>query len=170
MKKRLLIAMAFIGLNITLIAVVLGQTRSIWSLKDQKNRFEAQETLLTSAGQIYGQYGKEIDELTKVFPNEESVLNFLEDLEVGIRLITKDYTVKFSSVSPIEEQGRLFVPLAVTLKTDHAGLLQFFDQLEHLPYITHVTTILGKTPSGFDSTGEILITIKLYVQNPFTVQ
>ena len=80
------------------------------------------------------------------------------------------YAVKFSSVTPLKEQERLYLPLNLTLRTDSARLVLLLDQLEKLAYMTHVESIVTKTPEGFTKTGESTIDIKIYVQNPFSAK
>ena len=129
---------------------------------------EQNAQIIASSQQIYNKYKDDIEVISAVFPTEESIPQFISQLEGEIRQTADEYTFKFSSITPISENTVLFLPLSITMKTDLTRLTLLLEKLENLAYIIHVTSINTKAPEGLNGVSEVNLQLKVYVQNPFT--
>lgn len=152
------------GLFLTLSS---NSAKAIRLLESNVVQLEQEARIVKASEQLYEQYQDEISIVSSVFPNEETVPQLIQSLEGLIRAYSETYSVKFNSLTPLQEQEKLFLLLTITLHTDLVRLLQFMDELETYPYLTHVTSIIAKTPDGYSGVAEVIITLKVYVQNPF---
>lgn len=165
------LVISFLIINVAFLVFAGSESKTALLLKKELVTLKQEERIIASAQEIYNTYNNEIDTISAVFPSEETIPSYIQSLEELIRGLADDYNFKFNSVSPLKEQeDRLFLPLTITMKTDLARLVDFLAKLENLPYMMQVTGIRAKTPEGFNGVGEIIIGIKLYVQNPFTTK
>ena len=155
-------------LNILFIALAANEVRTIELLKKELTNLEQNAQIIASSQQIYNKYKDDIEVISAVFPTEESIPQFISQLEGEIRQTADEYTFKFSSITPISENTVLFLPLSITMKTDLTRLTLLLEKLENLAYITHVTSINTKAPEGLNGISEVNLQLKVYVQNPFT--
>ncbi len=155
-------------LNILFIMLTANEVKTTQLLKKELTNLEQNAQIIASSQQIYDQYKDDIEVISAVFSTEESIPQFISVLENQIRSSADEYTFKFSSVTPLSENTELYLPLIITMKTDLARLLQFFDKLEHIPYMTHITSVMSKAPDGIINLSEVTTILKVYVQNPFT--
>ncbi|MBI4065308.1 hypothetical protein HY409_02980 [Candidatus Gottesmanbacteria bacterium] len=162
------ISFALVVLLPSLLYFISSETKTIALMRQEKQALEGDRQILVSAQDIYDTYKKEIQVIANVFPNEETIPRFLQLLEENVRDISESYSVKFSSLTPLVEQEKLYLLLIITMKTDLPRLEKFLTSLERLPFMTHIISINGKTPDSFTGNQELSIGIKVYVQNPFT--
>ncbi|HCM38168.1 MAG: hypothetical protein UV61_C0005G0055 [Candidatus Gottesmanbacteria bacterium GW2011_GWB1_43_11] len=165
-----LIFAVMILVNALFIFFALNETKTVKLLKTELVSLEQDGRIIASAQEINDKYRKEIDLISNVFPNEESLPVFVQSLETQIRNTADEYTIKFNSITPLTEQDKLFLPLTITLETDLTRLIKFLDALEHLSYMTHVSRISAKVPDGYTTKGEYNIGVKIYVQKPFSAK
>lgn len=172
--RRLLVLVALllstIFMNFLFLYLLRGETKTIALTKTELVELEKQQQIITSSQQLYQTYQNEIDIISAVFPNEESITMFIQSIENELRLASDTYTFRFNAQTPIKQADKLFLPLTVTMKTDMTRLDTFFEKLETLPYMTHVTSLNVKTPEGFSNISEVVVGLKIYVQNPFITQ
>jgi hypothetical protein len=164
------VGLLLVILNIVFVIFAGNEAKTITLLKQELKNVEQQQQIIASAQEIHGKYENEIDTINGVFPNEETITLFIQKLEETIRSTTDQYTFKFSSVTPLKEQDKLFLPLQITVKTDLSHFIAFLAEIEKLPYMTHITSMNGKLPDSFNKTGEMSINLKVYVQDPFTTR
>ena len=162
------LCMGLLLLSFIFIFLFQNEIRTIKLLRNEFVILTQQKRIITAASEISGQYKDEIDVVSRIFPNEQSIPLFIQALEGLIKQTAGEYTFRFNSLTPIIEGDKLFLLLTVTMKTDHAKLLQFLSALEQMPYMTHITGIMSKTPNGFTGVSEVSIGMKVYVQNPFS--
>lgn len=165
-----LFVLGIVGLtlmNILFLLLVRSEEKTISLLKKQLVQLEQDNLILASSEQITESYVEEIALLTKVFPNEETILPFLQALEALTKESSDEYSVKFTSLTPLLEQDKLYLVLSVNMKTDKTRLHNFLNRLERLPYMTHITSTVFRMPDGFDGKIDVSQTMKVYVQNPF---
>ena len=167
---RVCIAGGVIIFNLVLLALIHRQSKALKSTNEQQTKFRLERQIITSADQINMRFSQEIASLSGVFPNESSMTNFLKMLEKEATPYVYNYSVKFSTQTPLDEQGKMYVPLVVSFHTDNEGLQNFLARLEQLPYITHVTTIFTKIPQDNSNMNEVQMGIKVYVQKAFSSQ
>jgi len=163
-----LVVLCSVVVNGLFLFLSYSSARSIRLLESQVSQLEEEEKVIAASEQLYEQYQDEITTVANVFPNEETIPQFIQSLEGLIREYTDVYTVKFNSLTPLVEQEKLFLIMTVTMNTDLSRFVQFLEGLEAYPYMTHITSVTVKTPDGFSGVSEISITLKIYVQNPFT--
>jgi hypothetical protein len=155
-------------LSLIFVFLFQNEIQTIKLLRNEYAILTQQKRIITASSEISEQYKDEIDVISGIFPNEQSIPVFIQALEGLIKQTSSEYTFRFNSLTPIVEGDKLFLLMTVTMKTDQAKLLQFLSALERLPYMTHITGIMSKTPSGFTGAAEVSIGMKIYVQNPFT--
>lgn len=157
-------------LNVLFIYLVGNNMQMIQLLQKQVVQLKQDQQIIASSQEITDTYKDEIDIISKVFPNEETILTFIQSLEKYIRNSADEYALKINSLTPLPEGDKLYLLLTVVMKTDLTRLLQFLSDLEQIPYMTHVTAISMKNPEGIMKPGEVSIGLKVYVQNPFSTK
>lgn len=164
-----LLVSGFLG-NLLFLLLVKGEAKTILLTKNELIELEKQEQIIQSSQELYRTYQSEIEVISSVFPDEESVTLFIQLLEKQLRTVSDTYTLKFNSQLPVKEKEKLYLPLTIIMRTDLSRLSRFFEELEKMPYMTQLVSISAKTPDGFTKTGEVSLVLKVYVQNPFTTQ
>lgn len=155
-------------LNIAFLTFLATETRTIRLLRLDLASLEKDKQILTSSQGMYDTYKREIEVISTVFPNEETIPRFIQSLEEDLRVASDSYSVKFGSLTPLVEQDKLYLLLVITMQTDLPRLNRFFESLEHVRYMTHVVSVGSKTPDVFSGKQEVSVGLKVYVQNPFT--
>jgi len=171
-KRNIIFLSLLLGLlilsNILFLVLTASAVRSALLVKNEFAVLGQDKKIVSASEELENQYGKEIEAISQVFPNEETLPDLLSTLENLIKLYSDSGTLKFNSLVPVKEQDRLYLLMAIVLKTDLERLYTLFIELEELPYLTHIVSVNGKMPGVFDSVGEISILLKIYVQNPFS--
>ena len=165
-----ILLVTFVTVDVLFLLLARNEAKTIALLKQELKTLEQNARIITSAQELLSTYQAQIDQISNVFPSEETFPQFIQELESHIRAHADEYSLKFSSVIPLTEQDRLFLPLTLTMKTDLGRLLSFLATVENLPYMTHVSSLVTKTPEGFSGVSEVTVSLKVYVQNPFTAQ
>lgn len=155
-------------INVLFLVFAKNEGKTVKLLKNQLTSLRQQESIVASSKDIYARYQNEVDIIASVFPNEETIPQFIQTIEEAIRSNSDEYALRFTAVTPLKEDDKLYLPVSITAKTDVARLIQFLGLLEKLPYMTHVTSLGGIATDTFTSPSEIQIVFKVYVQNPFT--
>jgi Tfp pilus assembly protein PilN len=166
-KWSLIIILIIVG-HFGVLVLLNTQIKEIKLLKEQKEQLTQDQQLLSSGEQIYAQYKESFPILESVFPDEESVLIFLQSLEKLTRESGENGVVKFASLSPLPENDKLFLLFTIYLHTDTTRFEGFLTQLEELPYLTRV---LSYTIQWSDQKKQLIdatVKLKVYVKNPFT--
>jgi hypothetical protein len=162
------ICVGLLLLSLILIFLFQNEIQTIKLLRNEFTILTQQKRIITASAEISEQYKDEIDVISRIFPNEQSIPIFIQALEGLIKQTSSEYTFRFNSLTPIVEGDKLFLLMTVTMKTDQEKLLQFLSALERLPYMTHITGMVSKTPNGYTGSAEVSIGMKVYVQNPFS--
>lgn len=169
-EKAGLLLLVLIALNIGTMVLLTSQSKTITLLKEQKRQLESDQKILSSSDQIYSQYENQIEKIFAVFPDEESVLSFLQTFEELTKAYSTESSVRFASLNPLPEGDKLFLLFSVSLKSDRQRLNQLLDKLETLPYMTRVLNLNVIFSDPELNNVDASFTLKLYVKNPFTVQ
>lgn len=156
-------------LSLILIFLFQNEIQTIKLLRNEFAILTQQKRIISASAEISEQYKDEIDVISKIFPNEQSIPLFIQALEGLIKQTSNEYTFRFNSLTPIVEGDKLFLLMTVTMKTDQEKLFKFLSALESLPYMTHITGMMSKTPNGISGAAEVSIGMKVYVQNPFSI-
>jgi hypothetical protein len=161
------VAIALVVINCAFLILFTSQAKSIALLKNEVGMLESARTASDTSA-IAEEYEGTLETLEDVFPDEETMPTFIQELETNIRAVSGEYSIKFNSLTPVPEQDKLFLLLTIHIKTDFSKLNVFLKELEEMPYMTHVTVITGKTSGGFTGESDYNIGLKIYVKNPFT--
>lgn len=162
------INIALVTVNVLFLALFASQVKSIALLKEEVGMLMTAKKAVEASSEVTKQYADTLGVFEDVFPDEETMPTFIQALETKIRAVSGEYSIKFNSLTPVPEQDKLFLLLTINMKTDYEKLNLFLDDLEKMPYMTHVTLITGKTQAGFTGEGSYSIGLKIYVKNPFT--
>ncbi|MFC1626654.1 hypothetical protein ACFL1P_00455 [Patescibacteria group bacterium] len=165
-----ILVVVFCLTNLLALYLVHNSRGAIFLLRQQVSQLEQDQQIISSSQQLIDTYEDEIDVISQVFPDEESMLLFIQSLEQEIKTSTDTYSVKFNSLTPLKEKDKLFLLMTLSLKTDILGLHSFLKKIETLPYMTHITSVSVKTPGGIFSRSDVSVNIKIYVRNPFTTK
>lgn len=166
-ERAVIVLVLIVVINIGIMYMLLNQSKTITLLQEQQQQLTQDQRILSSSEEIYAQYEGQIEKILRVFPDEETVLDFLQTLETLSKTHSTEYTVKFASRSPLPESDKLFLLFTITLKTDKTQLDAFLDALENLPYMTRVLTMNAAFPDPASQAVDAALTLKLYVKNPF---
>ena len=162
------IAIVCVVLNVLFLLFIDNLTKTIALLKKEAVQLKQQEKLISSAKDLTTTYKTEIELVSSVFPEENTIPLFIKVLENEVASYSAEYSVKFDAVTPLQEQDRLLLPLTITFRADLTGLMDFLSHLEKLPYMTHVIGLSAKSPDGITNTSEVVVNLKVYVKDPFT--
>ena len=172
-KKPILLGIiiaVLILVNFIFVTFASNEDKTITLLNSELAVLEQDRQIIVSANDISKKYATEIEAISRVFPGEETLPDFIQQFEELLKNNTVSYTFKFNSVTPIKEQDRLYIPLNVTARADLVQLITILKLLEKEAFMTHINAINVKTPDGFSQVSEVNLIIKLYVQNPFTTK
>lgn len=161
---------ALIVINMIFIFLLTNQVKTIHLLRSEQELLERDKRIIAASEEIKKKYQSEISIISNAFPNEMTFPLFLESLESLMRSYSDGENIRFTSVSPIPEQDRQFLLLSLSMNTDVVRMHEFLIKLEKLPYLTHITGIMVKSPGGFRAVSEYSIALKVYVQNPFVAR
>lgn len=156
--------------NILFLTLLQSTSQSIKLLKKELITVQQEAKGLASANDVFNQYESEMDRIGNVFPNEETIPDFIQMLETTVKPFADESTIKFSSLAPQTELDRLFLLMTISLRTDYVRLLSLFTALEKMSYMTHIVSVNAKTPQGIGNTTEAVLVLKVYVQNPFSAK
>jgi len=156
--------------NAIFLVFVGNDVKIVTLLKKQIQQLENDKILVASAGEIQEKYKDEIDAISEVFPDEESILVCIQMLETYIKESSDEYAFKFNSLVPIVEQDKNFLLMTITMKTNYEKFSKFLGNMERMPYMTHITGISTKVPNQSDGISEIRFGLKIYVSKPFSTK
>lgn len=157
-------------MNLLFLFLANQRVKSIALLKEQLNIYLNDQKIISAASSLSDQYKSEIETISAVFPNEETISVFINDLENLIKSQSAEYSIKFNAIQPTPEEDRLFLPVTITMKIKLNQLIEFLESLEKWPYLTHVTIVSINSPQGLSGILETKLTFKIYVKKPFTAQ
>lgn len=157
-------------INFLFLLLSRNSASTITLLNKELVILDQEQRIISRSADVYDQYKDDIDIVSSVFPSSETILTFIETLEKVSQQISPSSTVKFNSLTPLRDGDSSYLLLTISLKTDIEGLTKFLDEIELLPYMTHVTSINANTPDGFVRPSDIAVGLKVYVQDPFSTK
>jgi hypothetical protein len=161
---------AIVTINFIFVFLALSEMKTIKLMQNELVTLNQQKLIVNAASDIYAQYQDEITTIVDVFPNEQTIPEFIQLLEGVIKNSSSSYSpIKFNSLTPIIEGDKQYLLMTISMTADLPKLVEFLQTVERMPYMTHVTGITVKTTNGYIGKGEILIGMKVYVQNPFSL-
>lgn len=165
----LIIALILVG-HFGVIVLLNTQVKEIKLLREQKVQLESDQKVLTNAEQVYNQYKDDFPLLESVFPDEETILPFLQNLERLTREYSDDGVVKFGSLNPLPEGDKLFLLFSISMRTDANRFIAFLQQLEELPFLTRMLSYTVNWSDQKKQTMDVSVSLKVYVKNPFNTK
>jgi hypothetical protein len=166
-ERYVVVLIVILCINIGIIFMLRTQVKVIGLLQGQLVQLQQDQQILASAEQIYQTYKNDIDTITSIFPDEETVLVFLQTLESIARGYSDSSMVKFAAFSPIPESDKLYLIFNITMRTDVDRLTSFLRELEGLPYMTRLIDITVTWVDREKGSIDAGMKLKLYVKNPF---
>lgn len=170
LTEKLALALGLlIVVNIGILVMLQNQVKTIRLLKNQRVQLQNDRKIIASTEELYSQYEDDIDTILQVFPDESTVLDFIQTLERLSRDYASDSSVRLSSKDPLPESDKLFLLFNIIVKTNTEQFVAFLGELERLPYMTRtiaITTNITDAEEQIDAN----ISLKLYVKNPFTAK
>jgi hypothetical protein len=161
---------AIVVIDFLFIYLAGNEVKTIKLMRNELTILNQQKLIISTASSINEQYKDDIDVISSVFPNEQTISQFIQILESIIKSSSDSYDpIKFNSLTPIAEGDNQFILMTISMSTDLSRLSSFLISIEKLPYMIHITGISVKTPGGFSGKGQVLVGMKVYVQNPFTI-
>ncbi len=160
------ILFGIVCMNILFIILFRNAVNSYQLIQREMEVLKSDRAITQASDEIFREYTNQISIISSVFPNEQTFPQFLAIFEQSVQKHVSSYQYKFTPVT-ISEGDKLFLLFTLSIQSDVASLIAFFDELEKLPYMTHITAITAKSPVGFAGNSEYSVGLKLYVQNPF---
>lgn len=169
-EQLVLILAGLVVINIVMLYFLSTQVKTIRLLRIQRTQLEQDLKIINSAEQIYQSYKDDIEVISEVFPNEESVLVFLQTLETLSKKYGTESLVKFSPPTPQPEGDSLYLLFTVNMQTTSEQLPEFLKAIEKLPYMTRLLTLNVSLPDGGRGNVSASMRLKVYVKNPFNTK
>ena len=167
-ERLIVVFLVLLVINFGVVFFLRSQVTVIGLLNEQLLQLQQDQRILSSAEQIYQTYKDNITTINAVFPDEETVLDFLQTLETMAKNTSDESAVKFASFSPQPEGDKLFLVFTVNQTTDVDRLSSFLSQLEKLPYMTHILSLSITWADQKKGTINVTMQLKLYVKSPFS--
>jgi Tfp pilus assembly protein PilO len=167
-ESLVLVLGGVVVLTLALLYFLSTQVKTVKLLREQKTQLEQDLKIINSAEQIYESYKDDIAVISEVFPNEESVLVFLQTLESLSKKYSTESLVKFSPPTPQAEGDSLYLLFSIVMQTTSDQLPEFLKAIEQLPYMTRLLTLNVSLPEGGKGNIAASMRIKVYVKNPFS--
>lgn len=170
LEKLSLFLVLLIVINIGILVLLQNQVKTIALLKEQRIQLQTDQKIIASSEAIYIEYENDIDTILSVFPDESSVLDFIQTMERLLREYGSQSSVRLSSKDPLPEGDKLFLLFNLTFTTDINRFVSLLEQLESLPYMTRTLSITTQFSDSEEQQLNVTIPLKLYVKNPFTAK
>jgi hypothetical protein len=106
-----------------------------------------------------------LEKLNFAVPSESMVVGVVQDIESVIRKYDPQADLKFSSATPAKIGQNLVIPMTISITTPITQIPPLLQELSQLPYILQLISTESRINGDTTST---LITVRLYVQEPFT--
>lgn len=173
-KKTLLLRRVLFGISgvsivasISLAGFAFGNTQELESLHQERIILQEDLVASQSLAEFTASQQEELIELENLFPDQETIVLFLQDIEMLVQAYDRGGTVRFSALQPVMHDNQLSIPLTINLRSDLTRLADFSLRLEKIPYFVRTNMIELRTPQGHR--GEVITTIhgRLYVSDPF---
>ncbi len=145
---------------------------SIKTLKKERAQvqtMEEQKRIIDESSKLIAQYADQIDVIARAFPDDDTILAFIQYTESVLKVTSDEYKIDISPQST-PEGDRNFLKISIFMKSDITRLSNFMKAFEKEPYMTHIGIIAAQSPDGFLAKSDFTIQLKLYVQNTFTTR
>jgi hypothetical protein len=162
------LAAALVVVLIVLLIIVGREYRNIGLMRNQIQSLQSDVGLVQVSGEIFSGRKSEVELIDRAFPDEESIPEFIQQLQSVLAANSDSNTYKLVTKAPMIEAGRLVLVWSITAKSDAAKFTKLLTAIERMPYMTHVVSIVGKMPDGPAKPGEYQITLKVYVKTQFS--
>lgn len=113
------------------------------------------------------QHQADLAVINTLFPNEDDFIFAFQDLEQLVIKVDPKATVKLGASVPTKVNQQNTLPLSIHFNADQTQILNFLRQFEHLPYILEITSLEVTTPPEGGNLRDVIISVKLYVAEPF---
>lgn len=172
-EKRLR-SSAMLGLIVILLTALLLLLVSRKSAEVQSaHKLVAQSARLTEdktrSQDLLVKYQDESVQIRALYPNERTIVIFVQRMEDIGNLSAEDFSFSFDSEIPKKDEHKYpYLSYTLRMTTDLNGLLVFLDRFERLPYLTTLRLIQGQNLGGFDGKGSYVLKADVYIAEPFS--
>lgn len=170
-SRLTLIAAAILVAGFVLVAVLVMLTNNL--LKKQQTLVQQKITTqqsVTGTASLISFVQSNLDQLKlilDIFPDEATIIETLQTLEVLVHAFDLDGKVNFSSATPVLRSNQLEIPVQIHLRTTPYNSLNLLRQLERTPYIIEIINYELKASPTSSAAAEVDLGVVLYVQDPF---
>lgn len=164
-RKRLrAIGFAILFLLLGSILVGLLIQRKAQDVRVARRLTEQEQELVEKKArteEISARYSEEYAHLKSLYPNEDTIVFFIDRLEQTAQLSGSEVEFSFERTSPqTDAKGYRYLPYSLRFAADTNGLLVFLERFERLPYLATADEIrVGEN--------SVIIRGKVYVSKPF---
>ncbi len=154
--------------DVVMLTLLPRQTKEIVVARSEivAHQLQAQSTQKLVADLTATQ--KEQERIEKALPDEDRLLEVIQVLE-SIKGVSPLKSFSFSSDKPVKDKSGLgFLPLALAFEGSLPDTMVVFAQLEKLPYLFVVDSARTESPNGISGATSTQVSLRLYVNEPFT--
>jgi hypothetical protein len=169
-KFKILNIVLFIGIIIVSALNIYFSNNISKSIILKKQQTINQQTNLASTqaqADFYKNNPEIIQTISNVLPNQNSIIQVVEDIENLQKKLGIPSTFEFSSIVPTQDINNSYVSFIIKTNTTTLKAISFLRNFEKLPYLTNITSVNIKSPQGVGGPIELAISGRIYVQNPF---
>lgn len=171
-KVYQLITFALLGLLIIstfmLQTFASKQKKEVATLNQELSDITIQLTGKQNLNRFLQQNKQTIDTVNSAFPNEDTIIDFIDAVEALITNVGATGSLSFSALVPGVLSDQLQIPFNITMEATPTQLADFLRRFEKFPYLIQISSISIKTPNGVQATTNISLGGRVYVQDPFT--
>ena len=169
-KKYLAIGfiVTIVGIFVSIVFYTLGQQKIgvMTSVQQELSSLLQAQNSSDSLKQFVASQTDSIDVLLRVFPDEDSFLQFLSALET--LTINTDPNVNLNFTEPVQlPDEELIIPVTIIMQANAGEISELLKQIELLPYIFTVTSIDYRFQNGVNDDAIVTIGGRVYVKDPF---
>lgn len=155
--------------TVILLPVISSQRQSIVLLGNEIKALQSDTELIGISKEIFGSQQSKIDAISRAFPDEETIVQFIGELESILKADTIENKFQMTD-APITESGKQYLLYTVSGKAEFGKFTKLLSDIEKMPYLTHIPSISLRTPDGLAKTVEYSFLMKVYVKNPFSIR
>lgn len=120
--------------------------------------------------EFFNQNPQLLTTIEAALPDQTGIIKLIEKVETLQKDIGVSQSFSFTSTKPSQEQNQFFLPFTIRFNANYQKTIDFLRNFEKLPYLTKITSLNIKSPSGISGIYEVSITGRVYVQDAFKNQ
>jgi len=157
----------FLVCNAILIFLTNQKNLQINNLKQQIETTRLNNLSLGETLDYFNASQDEIDLITAALPSNETLVEFINQLETIAQESSGNSILEFSALAPSGPQGQKYLPLVIKFDTNLENFENFLNRAEKLPYLFEVTSIQATKTSQQSQSWQFIIAGRVYTREPF---